>query len=296
MKTTKNLRAACDEYLAYLRKTRAKSPLTVIKYQMVLDGWCRSLGTIGLSRITLSDIREFASSRAENGASNSTINLDVIILGGMLNWFRLSDRLKSPIATANWCRLKHKTPRRDLMKLDVVDKLCAEALRFDEDGMAVYPAGQFMADYLRLLAYSGCRKTAALYARWDMVNWEARQISFHAKGGKVVTVDMNPKLEALLREMKSRAGDSEVLFPGNTFLTRVNPYPLFDAIKKAAGFPDLHLHDFRHAFISNCIMQGVDSQTVAVWVGHADGGCLINKVYCHLSNPHRVAMASRISL
>jgi hypothetical protein len=35
--------------------------------------------------------------------------------------------------------------------------------------------------------------------------------------------------------------------------------------------------------------------TIAAWVGHRDGGILIGKVYGHLANEHRKAMADRVN-
>ena len=42
-------------------------------------------------------------------------------------------------------------------------------------------------------------------------------------------------------------------------------------------------------------MSGIDFMTIAAWVGHKDGGVLIGKVYGHLANEHRKAMAGRLN-
>jgi hypothetical protein len=42
-------------------------------------------------------------------------------------------------------------------------------------------------------------------------------------------------------------------------------------------------------------MSGIDYMTVAAWVGHRDGGVLIGKVYGHLANEHRQAMARKMN-
>jgi hypothetical protein len=44
-----------------------------------------------------------------------------------------------------------------------------------------------------------------------------------------------------------------------------------------------------------CVMSNVDFMTVAAWAGHKDGGILIGKVYGHLANEHRKAMAERVN-
>ena len=48
-------------------------------------------------------------------------------------------------------------------------------------------------------------------------------------------------------------------------------------------------------FISMAVMSGVDFMTIASWVGHQDGGVLIGKVYGHLANEHKKAMAERLN-
>ena len=55
-----------------------------------------------------------------------------------------------------------------------------------------------------------------------------------------------------------------------------------------------NFHDLRHHFISMCVMSGIDFMTIAQWVGHADGGVLIGKVYGHLANEHRQRMAQMV--
>jgi integrase len=62
-----------------------------------------------------------------------------------------------------------------------------------------------------------------------------------------------------------------------------------------AKLPHIAFHDLRHQFISYCVMAGVDFMTIASWVGHQDGGVLIGKVYGHLANEHKKAMASKLS-
>jgi hypothetical protein len=41
-------------------------------------------------------------------------------------------------------------------------------------------------------------------------------------------------------------------------------------------------------------MSGIDFMTSAAWAGHKDGGVLIGKVYGHLANEHRKAMAEKL--
>jgi integrase len=59
--------------------------------------------------------------------------------------------------------------------------------------------------------------------------------------------------------------------------------------------PGFNFHDLRHHFISMAVMSGLDYMTIAAWVGHKDGGVLIGKVYVHLADTHKKAMADKLS-
>ena len=61
----------------------------------------------------------------------------------------------------------------------------------------------------------------------------------------------------------------------DTFTKRLRK--IYDAI----GFPrEYHLHTLRHYFVTSLLHCGVDKQTVADLVGHADTGFL-ERTYCH---------------
>ena len=52
-------------------------------------------------------------------------------------------------------------------------------------------------------------------------------------------------------------------------------------IYEAIGFPkEYHLHTLRHYYVTSLLHSGVDKQTVADLVGHADTGFL-ERTYCH---------------
>jgi integrase len=112
---------------------------------------------------------------------------------------------------------------------------------------------------------------------------------------------MSGELLELLREMhKNRQPDSRFLFPspqrGKKDLCVRTFKQSFAKVCTEAKLEDLGFHDFRHLFISKCVMAGVDFMTIAAWVGHNDGGVLIGKVYGHLSDQHKRDTAKRLTL
>ncbi len=45
---------------------------------------------------------------------------------------------------------------------------------------------------------------------------------------------------------------------------------------------------------SQCVMTGLDFMTIAAWLGHSDGGILVGKVYGHLVDTHKKAVARKL--
>ena len=136
------------------------------------------------------------------------------------------------------------------------------------------------------------------------MDWERKQLTIGADGmsknRKARVVDFNASLEKHLKGMKSRrAPDSQWLFPSPQRGEKDIPAKTFKEsllmVRGQAKMPNFTFHDCRHHFISMCVMSGVDFMTIAAWVGHRDGGVLIGKVYGHLANEHRKAMAERVN-
>jgi integrase len=112
---------------------------------------------------------------------------------------------------------------------------------------------------------------------------------------------MSPELVALLHEMqKDRQPDSSYLFPspqrGNKDLHVRTFKQSFHKAREAAGLAQIGFHDFRHLFISKCVMGGIDFMTIAEWVGHQDGGVLIGTVYGHLNDAHKKSRAEQLRI
>ncbi len=163
--------------------------------------------------------------------------------------------------------------------------------------------GQQLADYLQFLAFSGSREKEALRIPVADVDFGRVRITIGgdglAKNWESRTVELNPKLESLLRDMFARRPpDSSWLFPSPQRGDRDEHAKSFrESLKlarKAVGVGWLGFHDLRHYFCSMCVMAGVDFMTIAAWLGHKDGGILVGKVYGHLSDVHRRDAAKKV--
>ncbi len=162
---------------------------------------------------------------------------------------------------------------------------------------------------MRLMAFSGARRNEALGLEWADVDFENGQLHLRRqitrrgiedlKNREQRTVDFNLELQAHLLDMMDRfRGISQWLFPspqrGNKDIPAKSFQESLKMVRARAGMPSFGFHDCRHHFISMCVMSGIDFMTIAAWVGHKDGGVLIGKVYGHLANEHRKAMAERL--
>lgn len=154
------------------------------------------------------------------------------------------------------------------------------------------------ADFLRGLAFSGCRKSEAGQITWRDVDFDAGEIVVRGdpetatKNWTVRRVPLIPDARALLERMRSdRPGESL-----DTKVFRVSEcQKALDRACKKVGIDRITHHDLRHLFATRCIESGVDIPTVSRWLGHKDGGALAMKTYGHLRREHSIAQAQRVT-
>ena len=79
-----------------------------------------------------------------------------------------------------------------------------------------------------------------------------------------------------------------------------------DRAAKIVGIPRITHHDLRHLFATRCIESAVDIPTVSRWLGHKDGGALLESraeacltvtqaydVFCRLAQQHQLSPLKR---
>jgi integrase len=304
--------AAC--YLEFVSSGQgAKKQGTIEKEKSILTRWIEAVGQLRLDQIKRVHVNRFIEARLKAEAAPRTINLDVITFRVVMKR-AMEDGIIQRLPTEGLRPLKTSTDKRSLFTTANLEAICAAAFgsKRDEAGKAVpltENASQFV-DYVRLMAYCGARRNEALGIQWADVDFDngqlhlRRQVTHRGiedlKNHEGRVVDFNPKLKAHLVDMlKRRAPDSIWLFPSPQRGEKDIPAKTFREslamARNAAGLPAFGCHDCRHHFISMCVMAGIDFMTIAAWVGHKDGGVLIGKVYGHLANEHRKAMADRLT-
>jgi integrase len=291
----------------------AKSNSSIQKEKAILSRWTEAVGQLRLDQIKRVHVNRFIESRLKENVSPRTINLDVIALRVILKR-AFSDGLIQRLPMEGLRPLKTIARKRPLFTSAELDRLCMAAFerRKSEtsEDIPVTENAQEFVDYIRLMAYSGCRRNEALGLKWDDVDLDNGQLNVRRqvtsvgmqdlKNHEERTVDFNSKLKAHLLDMKARSrGVSQWLFPSPQRGKKDIPAKTFreslELVRAQARMPQFGFHDCRHFFISMCVMSGIDYMTIAKWVGHRDGGVLIGKVYGHLSNEHAQRQAARLS-
>ena len=266
--------------------------------------WCDHLGHVRIDQIATPLIASYIDKRLKGGkfwgrklapVSERTTNLDII---------RLRNVLKSAVDDGYVRELpkvkmldEAPPPKRNLVTPTEFDRLIDAARNGCEKN------GEQLTDYLRFLAFSGAREKEALRIKWADVDFERERVTIGAdhltKNWESRTVEFNPQLDALLREMHARrAPDCSWLFPSPQRGSRDEHARSFrESLKIARAAAGLHwvgFHDLRHYFCSVCVMAGIDFMTIAAWLGHKDGGILVGKVYGHLLDEHRSKAAKQV--
>ena len=153
------------------------------------------------------------------------------------------------------------------------------------------------ADFLRGLAFTGCRKSEA-GIKWRNLDFATGEIVVRGdaitgtKNWSVRRVPMIPDARALFQRMRAERADespNDKVFRVNEAQNAIN-----SAVRKLS-LPRITHHDLRHLFATIGIEAGVDIPTVSRWLGHKDGGALAMKTYGHLRREHSIAQAQKVS-
>ena len=154
------------------------------------------------------------------------------------------------------------------------------------------------ADFVRGLAFTGCRKGEAGQITWRDVDFEAGEIVVRGdpetgtKNWELRRVPLIPDARALFERMRGERSAESL----DKKVFRVNEcQKALDRACGKVGTDRITHHDLRHLFATRCIESGVDIPTVSRWLGHKDGGALAMKTYGHLRREHSIAQAQRVT-
>lgn len=180
-----------------------------------------------------------------------------------------------------------------------------EALRVaDRDGALTLPARRgvraveervvvnpWAVAAIRLLIFTGARKTEVLSLRWEWIDAEnGRACLPDSKTGEKVVLLPPPAL-AVLARLPRDAANPHVLRGAKPSAHLVNVKDAWAAVREAADLLDVRIHDLRHSFASIGAAGGASLPIIGALLGHSQPQT--TQRYAHLhDDPLRAAAAS----
>ena len=226
-----------------------------------------------------------AKTRARPGNSPTTINA---VISFLQHVFAIGIRLG--LVYGNPARdLQRKPARKKLLRLPNRSQFAAIVAHIRRQ-----PGwGRIAGDLVEGLAYSGMRVGESRRLTWGHLDFEKGVMAI--PGEKTENAPRVIPMTADFRRLaEAIRGDRTPPHDEPVFRAREVLGSLATACK-VVGVPHLTHHDLRHLFATTCIESGVDVPTVALWLGHADGGALAMRTYGHIRPEHSIVAAKKVS-
>lgn len=232
-------------------------------------------GRMRLDEVTQNDVTSWLSAKVkDDGYAPATVNRLQVILSYM---FKLAKRWGVPGSELNpVAGLKLLEPNNNRERFLTVDETgrLRDACDVSDNSQLRYIVG--------MLLVTGCRKRELLDAKWEHFDLEKRQWRVPmSKSGKARFVPLSNAALAILRAVPRWTGCPYVVPNPKTRKPFHSIYNSWDRARRAAGVPDVRMHDLRHSAASNMVNAGQSLYVVGQVLGHAQ--TKTTQRYAHLS-------------
>lgn len=235
------------------------------------------LGKKRLDEITHEDVKRVIEKRIEKGDAPASANRTLILARYMFNQ---ALKWKVPGVSEN--------PASDVEMLHVNNQI--ERYLNDEETATLYAEvtksrNKTLKSIIAALILTGARKSEVLNAEWSEIDFERRSWRIpDSKSGYPRHIPLNDQMITLLKTLEARnTRGSKYVFAnpksGKPFVTF---YHAWDKARRAAGLPNLRVHDLRHSFASLLVNSGRSIYEVQRLLGHTQIKTTMR--YAHLSN------------
>lgn len=155
-----------------------------------------------------------------------------------------------------------------------------------------YP-GRPSAVAIKLLLFTGARKSEILSARWEYVDWERRLLTVPlSKSGKTRHIPLADEALAILRGIPRRQGVPWLFYNPRTGRPLHSVFHTWNAVRARLGLDDVRLHDLRHSFASYLVNSGCSLYEVQKILGHYDPRVTMR--YAHLAPESLIRAANLV--
>jgi integrase len=254
--------------------------------RMLRDVILPRLGRRKVEDITRSEVVKLHQSLA---ATPYSANRTLALLSKMFN---LAERWGVRPEGTNPCRYVDKYPERRRERflsgaeLARLGEMLAAAEQTGSEPRPVIAA-------IRLLVLTGCRKSEILTLRWEEVDLERGALHLPDSKTGPKSVPLGAAAAEVLAGIPRVAGNPFV-FPGEREGSHwVNVERSWRRIRRAAGFPELRMHDLRHSYAAIGAAAGLGLPVIGRILGHTQAST--TQRYTHFADDPLRAAADRIS-
>lgn len=159
----------------------------------------------------------------------------------------------------------------------------------ERKGERVIPEPEAAILAIRLLLFTGCRKTEITTARWEWVDWKRQLLSLPQTKTGSREVPLGPPALGLL-EAAFESRTSDWICPGKKIdRPLVGLQKCWERIRAAAGLDDVRIHDLRHTMASVAAHGGQGLPVIAALLGHARTSTTTRYTHTHAHPVHAAA-------
>jgi len=245
----------------------------------------RFLGDVAAGK-TAADVRTGPRGRAIVEGGEGTATRTVGLLGGIFS-FAVEKGFRPDNPVRGVTRYRDRTAERYLSAAELarLGEALAAAERKGENPWAIAA--------IRLLIFTGCRKSEITTARWDYIDAERGYLRLpDSKTGQKLIPLGAPALDVLAK-LPRLAGNPYILPGEKAGAAYVGLPKAWERIRARAKLGDVRLHDLRHSFASVGAAAGDSLIVIGALLGHRDAKTTAR--YAHLGDDPIRAAAGRIS-
>lgn len=261
-----------------IRRGELKSHRAV---ELTLIRMASALPDVPMSKLRKVDIASYVSSRRNAGASNGTINCELLSLSAAINYVcrRWEWTIPNPVPGQYV-----KWPTGRLRYLDRSEK----RQLLDAAGQVRRRGSHVLQDFVVMAINTGMRKNEILGLTWDRVCLEAGNVILRGedtKNARPRVLPLNKEARAAVesrrRFKRKHCSKSRWVFADKSGERVKSIYASFVEAREIAGIEDFRIHDLRHTFASWLVMEGVSLYVVRDLLGHSS--IKMTERYAHLA-------------
>jgi integrase len=208
------------------------------------------------------------------------------VLAVLSKMFALAEKWGERPDGSNPCRHVEKYPERRRERMLSADEFGRLA-----GALKVSARSPYITAAIKLLIFTGARLSEILDLRWEWIDFDRGEARLPDSKTGAKTLHLPAPALAVLADLPRVEGNPYVIVGNIAGARLVNLEKPWRAIRKAAGLPDVRLHDLRHAFASVAATSGMGLPIIGKMLGHTQAATTHR--YAHFeSDPVKAAAAT----